>query len=71
MPTTGLIGLAGYWGQKKISIKNIIVFINNKPLEEFQGVKILSLADTTGVSTPEKIQTILPVLIDKQINKLK
>jgi hydroxymethylglutaryl-CoA lyase len=30
-----------------------------------RGVKILSLADTTGVSTPEKIQTILPVLIDK------
>lgn len=30
-----------------------------------RGVKILSLADTTGVSTPEKIKTILPVLIAK------
>ena len=30
-----------------------------------RGVKILSLADTTGVSTPEKIKTILPVLITK------
>ena len=30
-----------------------------------RGVKILSLADTTGVSTPEKIKSILPVLIAK------
>jgi len=28
-----------------------------------RGVKILSLSDTTGVSTPEKINTILPFLI--------
>lgn len=30
-----------------------------------KGVKILSLADTVGVSTPEKIQHILPQLISK------
>ena len=30
-----------------------------------RGVKILSLADTTGVSTPEKITAILPFLIKK------
>jgi len=30
-----------------------------------RGVKILSLADTTGVSTPEKIEIILPALIKK------
>lgn len=30
-----------------------------------RGVQILSLADTTGVSTPEKIRTILPPLIKK------
>lgn len=30
-----------------------------------RGVQILSLADTTGVSTPEKIATILPPLIKK------
>ncbi|RZK56778.1 MAG: hydroxymethylglutaryl-CoA lyase [Pedobacter sp.] len=29
-----------------------------------RGVKILSLADTTGVSTPDKISTLLPFLID-------
>ena len=30
-----------------------------------RGVKILSLADTTGVSTPEKIKTILHVLVNR------
>jgi hydroxymethylglutaryl-CoA lyase len=30
-----------------------------------RGVQILSLADTTGISTPEKIKTILPPLIKK------
>jgi hydroxymethylglutaryl-CoA lyase len=30
-----------------------------------RGVKILSLADTTGVSTPEKIKAVLPQLIKK------
>jgi hydroxymethylglutaryl-CoA lyase len=30
-----------------------------------RGVKILSLADTTGISTPEKIELILPALIKK------
>lgn len=29
-----------------------------------RGVKILSLADTTGVSTPDKISTLLPFLIN-------
>ncbi len=33
-----------------------------------KGVKILSIADTTGVSTPEKITAILPPLIKKFIN---
>ncbi|OOG68910.1 nuclease-related domain-containing protein [Flavobacterium sp. A45] len=31
------------WGDRKIPIRNLIVFINNKPIEEFQFVKILSL----------------------------
>jgi len=30
-----------------------------------KGVKILSLADTTGVSTPEKIKEILPGIISR------
>ena len=32
-----------HWGEKKISIRNLIVFINTKPKEEFQYVKILTL----------------------------
>lgn len=31
------------WGERKIPIRNIITFINNKPIEEFKFVKILSL----------------------------
>lgn len=31
------------WGERKIPIKNIVTFINNKPKEEFQYVKILGL----------------------------
>lgn len=31
------------WGDRKIPIKNLIVFINHKPIEEFQHVKILTL----------------------------
>ncbi len=32
-----------YWGRKKVPIKNIVVFTNTKPIEEFQFVKILTL----------------------------
>ncbi|QLC65234.1 NERD domain-containing protein [Flavobacterium sp. LPB0248] len=31
------------WGNRKIPIRNIIVFTNNKPIEEFQHVKITTL----------------------------
>ncbi|MEO6151373.1 MAG: nuclease-related domain-containing protein [Mucilaginibacter sp.] len=32
-----------HWGDRKIPIRNLIVFINHKPIEEFQYVKILTL----------------------------
>lgn len=32
-----------HWGDRKISIKNLIVLINTKPKEEFQYVKILTI----------------------------
>ncbi|MBZ4034782.1 hypothetical protein K6T82_08390 [Flavobacterium sp. 17A] len=32
-----------HWGNRKIPIKNIIVFINNPPREQFQFIKILGL----------------------------
>jgi len=36
------------WGDKKISIKNLIVFTNTKPKDEFQYVKILALNELLG-----------------------
>jgi len=32
-----------HWGARKIPIKNLIVLINHKPVEEFQYVKVLTL----------------------------
>lgn len=37
-----------HWGDKKISIKNLIVMTNAKPQEEFQHVKILTLNELLG-----------------------
>jgi len=37
-----------HWGDKKISIKNLIVMTNTKPEEEFQFVKILTLNELLG-----------------------
>jgi hypothetical protein len=37
-----------HWGDKKISIKNLIVLINKRPVEEFQYVKILTLNELLG-----------------------
>lgn len=34
-----------HWGNRKIPIRNLIVLINKKPIEEFQHVKILTLND--------------------------
>jgi hypothetical protein len=34
-----------HWGEKKIPIRNLIVIINQKPKEEFQFVKILTLKE--------------------------
>jgi hypothetical protein len=37
-----------HWGDKKISIKNLIVMTNTKPHEDFQFVKVLSLNELPG-----------------------
>ncbi|MBK8685610.1 MAG: NERD domain-containing protein [Bacteroidetes bacterium] len=34
-----------HWGERKIPIRNLIVLINQKPNEEFQYVKILTLKE--------------------------
>lgn len=37
-----------HWGAKKIPIKNVVVMINEKPMAEFQHVKVLSLNEMNG-----------------------
>lgn len=37
-----------HWGDRKIPIKNLIVLINQKPIEEFQYVKIITLKELLG-----------------------
>lgn len=37
-----------HWGDKKVSIRNLIVLINTKPKEEFQYVKILTVNELLG-----------------------
>jgi hypothetical protein len=37
-----------HWGDKKISIRNLIVLTNTKPKEEFQYVKILTVNELLG-----------------------
>ncbi len=40
-----------HWGERKIPIKNLIVMINQKPREEFQYVKILTLKELCNYVT--------------------
>lgn len=37
-----------HWGERKITIRNLIVLIKHKPKEEFQYVKILTLNELVG-----------------------
>jgi hypothetical protein len=45
IPIAKLILNNHHWGDRKIPIRNLIVLINHKPIEEFQYVKILTLND--------------------------
>jgi uncharacterized protein YfbU (UPF0304 family) len=40
-----------HWGDRKIPIRNLIVLINKRPVEEFQYVKILTLSELTSYVT--------------------
>ncbi|MCW2119644.1 nuclease-related domain-containing protein [Flavobacterium sp. 7A] len=58
------------WGHRKIPVKNIITFINQKPTEEFQFVKILSLNELVNYITyfppcfsKEEVQKIADYLL--------
>lgn len=65
-----------HWGDKKISIRNLIVLTNTRPKEEFQYVKVLTLNELLSYinyfepifSSPE-IQRIANFLVD--INNTK
>ncbi|TDQ07153.1 nuclease-related domain-containing protein [Pedobacter metabolipauper] len=37
-----------HWGERKVPLKNIIVLINQKPIEEFKYVKVLTLNQLLG-----------------------
>lgn len=37
-----------HWGSKRITLRNIVVMIGEKPKEEFRHVKVLSLKELTG-----------------------
>jgi len=54
-----------HWGERKIPIKNIIVLIRNKPTEDFQYVKILTLNELLGY-----IEYFKPSLSSKETQEL-
>ncbi|MDQ6469538.1 nuclease-related domain-containing protein [Flavobacterium sp. LHD-80] len=72
-----------HWGDRKIPIKNIIVFTNNKPVEEFQFAKILTLTELIpyikyfkGSFTSDEMEIIAEFLLKhseqkKTFSKLK
>ncbi|MHA1761957.1 MAG: nuclease-related domain-containing protein [Candidatus Heimdallarchaeota archaeon] len=54
-----------HWGNKKISVRNIILMIGHKPKEEFQFVKILSLDRIVGYITYFK-----PIFSDQEVYEI-
>ncbi len=54
-----------HWGMKKIPIKNLIVFVNHKPNEEFQYVKILALNELLGY-----LKYFQPCFTDRETEKI-
>lgn len=60
-----------HWGDKKISIKNLIVLTNTRPKEEFQYVKILTLNELLSyinyfkpIFSPTETQQIAEFLLE-------
>ena len=63
-----------HWGEKKIPIRNIVVFTNSKPKEEFQYVKVLTIKEVIGyinhfkpIFTSDEVRRILDFIL--QFNK--
>lgn len=64
-----------HWGDRKIPIRNLIVLINKRPIEEFQFVKILTLAELLSyieyfqpIFSIEETQSIANYFIKRSIN---
>lgn len=65
-----------HWGDRKIPIRNLIVFINSKPKEEFQYVKILTVNELLSyikyfepMFTGEETQAIASYLLNMNSQK--
>ena len=54
-----------HWGIRKVPIKNLIVLINQKPKEEFQYVKVLTLKELTSY-----IKYFAPVLLANERERI-
>jgi hypothetical protein len=54
-----------HWGDRKIPLRNLIVLIKNKPIEEFQHVKILALNELLSY-----IKYFQPCLSNKEVQLL-
>lgn len=54
-----------HWGERKIPIRNLIVLINHKPIEEFQYVKILTLNELLGY-----VEYFKPSLSNKETQEI-
>jgi hypothetical protein len=54
-----------HWGETNIPIRNIIVLINNKPIEDFKHVKVLTLSELNGY-----INYFKPVYSIEEIQKI-
>lgn len=63
---------AHHWGDRKISLKSIIVMINTKPNTEFQFVKILTIEELAGYITflPQQYNSDEVKLIAKFLDKI-
>ena len=54
-----------HWGEKKISIRNLIVLINTKPKGDFQYVKVLTLNELVGY-----VQYLQPIFSNTETQKI-
>ena len=53
------------WGERKIPVRNIVVFTNNKPVEEFHHAKVLSLKELVRY-----IEYFKPVFTSEQTEEM-